>query len=250
MEIWVHRGKINPADLGNNLDSFRTVHDLGATGIETDISFTSNRKVIIYHPGSLNRNLNSFSLHEIKNMSGLPFPILTLENLLEFMLSLPDFQCLLELKQDSRELIEAVVELISKAGLEKRILLTSFQRKLLILDFETGADLLTHARTINPAIRTHIIANFPFNLTAIAEKYRPNMISLGWLPNRNDSKIFYKCVIEPFGQIRQRIAEVKSMGIKIIGGILDSHEDINHFMHLGADGIMTNDIRSALQFRA
>ena len=133
MEIWVHRGKINPADLGNNLDSFRTVHDLGATGIETDISFTSNRKVIIYHPGSLNRNLNSFSLHEIKNMSGLPFPILTLENLLEFMLSLPDFQCLLELKQDSRELIEAVVELISKAGLEKRILLTSFQRKLLML---------------------------------------------------------------------------------------------------------------------
>lgn len=252
MEILAHRGRTSPHELGNSLKNFISAYNLGVTAIEADLSFTADKKAIIYHPASTDPNLVNMNWRDIDNSV---FNVMDLRSFLGLIKSFSNIICCLDIKQNSEELVKKAVEMISYNGLQNQVYLTAFQKRSRILNFETGGELLIHAKRLNPDIRTHLIATLPFNLTGIVKKYNPDAISFGWLPNHKVSQIFFKMLVKPFADLENQIKEVKKMGIakkmevKVWAGIFNTTEDMEYFAHLGVDGIMTDNAILGMKFK-
>ena len=239
MEIWAHQGKISPNYPGNTLADFNQAHEIGVKGIETDVCFTApdkngKQRPVIHHP----------------NKDGAPpnESLPSLDSFLELLKSLPKLSCCLELKEDNEKLVSAVVDKITEYGLEGRIYLTVCQTRVPFLQLEASAKLIFKARVQNPKIKTHIIATFPFNLPALAPKYSPDIISLGWLPESKLSEWFFKTFLMKLVNLRHQIKLVQDAGTKIIGGIVNEEKDFEYFVHLNVDGIMTDNSITAMKF--
>ncbi len=234
MEIWAHRGKTAPENLGNNLNDFRVCADTRITGIETDIRLDSGKRVIIHHPGT-------------------KFRLLDLENFLDFLQECPDLECSLDLKQDSEELVDKAVCAVTRRNLEKRVYLTAFEKKISALGMESDARLLVYAKKLNPEIRTHIMAVFPFNLPLLADKYNPDAISFGWLQEPFLMKILSKNIfrtIAGFADIKAMIVNLKKRRIITWGGVVNNPKDMLYLADLGVDGIVTDDSKTLMSLVA
>ena len=221
MEIWIHRS--------NSICSWKTAFMMGAH-IETDVSFSPRGDIITHHPGTTD-------------------PHSTLDELLEFMKTSPNLKCCLDIKQNNKRLVNLIMQQIHGYGLEDRIYITAFQKRLAFPPFnmEVGGDILIYAKKICPTIRTHLIAAFPFNLTGIVRKYNPDLISFGWLLDNRTSQLFFKWLVAPFINLRAQISELKSMGVKVLGGIMNDAKDLEYFTKLGVDGIMTDNAQIAIE---
>jgi len=178
MEIWSHRSRVNLIDFGNSLAGLRMLRQMRVDGVEADVSFSKDKEIIIYHPGSIKPDLVTRTWQEI---IATKLPIINLTDLLEFMISKPGMKCCLDIKQNSKELVKKVMELVTFYDLEDQIYLTAFQKRISFLQIESDKMLLEYAKEINPDIQTHIIATWPVNLPQLVKIYRPNMISIGWL---------------------------------------------------------------------
>lgn len=253
MEIWAHRLRPTPFDFGNSLAGLRMLKQMGIGGVEADISFTTDKEIIIYHPGAMKPDLTTLTWQEI---TSIRFPVMNLTDLLEFMITdKPGMKCCLDIKQNSKELVKKTVELITLHGLEDEIYLTAFQKRIPALGLESGKELLEYAKEICPEIQTHIIAIWPNNLTKLARKHRPDMISLGWLLEPLPVKLISKTVFQLMTltvDLKSQIEDVKEMketGIKVLGGIVNDPDDMTYFAELGVDGIMTDNPNLALELK-
>ncbi|GEM_PF-4769500 len=240
IEIWAHRGRITSELPGNNLADFQKSYDMGIYRIETDVCFTvpdkdNLQQPIIHHP---NRNSDGRSKVEI----------LSLDSFLDFLNIHPNFLCCLELKENSDKLMSIVVRKITDCGLENRVYLTACQIRIPFLDLEASAKLLEKARVQNHKIKTHLIATFPFSLPTLAWRYYPNIISVGWLPESRLSTWFFKTFLIKTTNLKYQIRQVQNMGIKVIGGIVNSREDFEYLANLGVDGIMTDNPLAVMKF--
>ena len=241
MQIIVHRGRASPKDFGNTSNNFIWVHRSGFSGFETDISFTADEKVIIYHPHSIRPDPSKMTLEELKRS---PIQILELREFLDLFGTLPDIFCCLDIKQNSEELVQKAIKAIVNSGLQKRIYLTSFQKRLFFLNIESDGKLLLKAREIFPECKTQLISTWPFNLSKIAQKYKPDAISFGWLQEpwwlRIISRIIFKTAAR-LTNLKKQIADAQKMGIKVWAGVFNSPEDMKYYMNLGVDGIFTDN---------
>lgn len=248
MEIWAHRLKVDPIDFGNSLTGLRMLRQMGVDGVEADISFSKDKEIIIYHPGALKPDLISLTWQEIVSTR---FPVITLQDLLEFMITKPRMKCCLDIKQNSKALVKKAVETITWHGLEDEIYLTAFQKRIPVLGLESGRELLEYAKEIYPEIQTHIIATWPNNLPWLIKTYRPNIVSLGWLPQPFTVNLISKAVYQFMTltiDLRSQVKEIRDLGVKVLGGIVNDPEDMTYFEDLGIDGIMTDSPYQAMQF--
>jgi len=215
MEVWAHRS--------NNILSWRRAYTMGAN-IEVDISLSPGGQIITYHPGT-----------------NLAYE--TLDDLLKFIYRSPGLICFLDIKQNSKRLVALAIQKISEYDLEERIYLTAFQIRLASPPFnmEVGGDSLIFAKKICPAIKTHVIAAFPFNLPRIVRKYNPDAISFGWLSDNQISQWFFKILVRPFFNFKRQVKKLKGANVLVLGGILNTAEEMLYFADMGVDGIMTDE---------
>lgn len=240
MEIWAHRGRLIPNLPGNTLLDFQEIYELGIHGIETDICFTApdedgSQEPIIHHP-------------DPKDGDNPKINFLSLGNFLAFLKVHPTLSCCLEIKQEDENLVDKIVDAIIENRLEEKIYLTAFQTKIAWLGLETSGKLLLRARVRDPRIKTHLIAAFPFYLPALARKYNPNIISVGWLPESKLSIWFFKKVLAKTVDLKRQIKQVQDMGVRVIGGIVNEEIGFEYFANLGVDGIMTDNSIAAMEF--
>lgn len=243
MEVWSHRGRTLPDEFGNSLKSFLTAYNLGVTGIETDISFTIDEEVIIYHPGSTEPNLVRMSWRDIENSI---FNVIDLNTFLNLLAACPGIMCCLDIKQYSEELVRKAVEAVVEKGLEDRIYFTAFQKRMPWLTIESDGKLLVLAKEICPRIKTQLIVTWPANLPKLAEKYRPDAMSFGWLQEPSSlrfiSKVLFKMNAKRVN-LKKQIEEVKQRNIKVWAGIFNDPQDMLYYMDLGVNGIFTDNPR-------
>lgn len=248
MKILAHRGRASPDMPGNTLDDFDESVKLGVDFIETDISLTTDGVPIIYHPGSTYPDCSSFSWNYlVVNVRKLP-PYISWTGFLKFLEVNPKISIALDIKVNSPRLIDWVVERIILESLQNRIYLTTFQKQSHIFGFEAGGDLLIHAKKMSSEIKTHLIVTFPFNLPTIADKFRPDAISFGYLPNRPVSRWLFE-FIDDMVDLKQQIQILKNSNIEVWGGIINTAEDMKRFADLGVDGIMTDDSIIGMNFK-
>lgn len=249
MEIWAHRGRTSPLKLGNSVTDFMACYRLekkGLTGIETDVCLTADGKPIIYHPGSTVPELTNMAWRDIADSI---FDVLPLSTFLSHLRSYSKMPCCLDIKQNSRELVEKVVDTVAERRIQDRIYITVFQKRMDFRPFniETGAELLLLAKKLDPSIRTHLIAPFPFNLPALVEKYHPDIISFGWLDDHLLTKAFFNLAVEPFVDLKKQTSKIKELGTKVLGGIINTTEEMKLFANFGVDGIMTDNVLLGLE---
>ena len=181
MEIWAHRGRTSSKQFGNSHLNFLNASRLEITGFEADICLTRDQKIIIYHPGSTRPDLSQMQSQDMVN-SIFGMGVMDLDFFLNF-LKTSGMYCCLDIKQYSPKLVREAVKGITEHGLEDKIYLTAFQKQMNYTPFNIESDgrLLLMAKKMNPYIKTHVISIWPFNLLNIADKYRPDAISFGWL---------------------------------------------------------------------
>lgn len=242
MQIWAHRGRVAPHCQGNTFPDFKNSVRIGVNGIETDVCFSSpdkncRQKLVIHHPRPNDRNHGK---PEAKSI--------LLDDFLGFLKTRPEIHCLLEPKENSEELVRQMVEKIISYKLEERVYLTVCQTRVAFLDLEISAKLALKHKALNPGIKTHIIATFPFSLPKLARKYNPDIISIGWLPDSKVSTWSFKLLFSKVLNLKNQIRKVQAMRIRVIGGIVNDREGFEYFDNLGVDGIMTDNATEAVEF--
>ncbi len=245
MEIWAHRGRSQPIHFGNTLSDFEMAQCLGITGIETDISFSLDKKIIIYHPGTTEQDYTKLIWETIQTQITKP-PVMRLDDLLIFLKNNPKLQCCLDIKEDSMELVRKALVAIISFNLEERVYLSAFLKRRPRLKMESDVRLLDHAKEICPRIKTHIMVPWPLNLVGIVEKHRPDAISFGWLQEPwwiwLISQPLFKSVSLTIN-LKKQVGEVKRKGVKVWAGVVNKPKDMLYFADLGVDGIVTDNPR-------
>lgn len=240
MEVIAHRGRILPYEFGNSLKSFISAHNLGVSGIETDISFTADKKIIIYHPGSTRPNLVDMTWNDIDKSI---FDVMSLSEFLELLKSLPNITCCLDIKQNSNELVEKAVEMVLDKGLHHRVYFTAFEKRARWMTIESDVKLLMLVKDICPNVKIQIISTTSWNLLKLADKYLPDAVSIGWLQEPLPLKLVTKSLFKVKAKtlnFKRQIAEMQKRGIKIWAGIFNDQKDMSYFVDLGVDGIFTD----------
>lgn len=248
MEIWAHRGLVMDSytngrrHQGNTRFDFQRAYDCGVHGIETDVLLNKNGDIIVFHPGTLIPDPIGLSWLEAKKKHP---DLLPLGHLLSFLESRPDLKCCLELKQNSVKLAMEVARRVIYFRVQNQIFITAFQKRKPMLGLETDGELLVDIKKAYPGIKTHLISAFPFNLPLVAEKYRPDMISFGWLDDSIISKLFFNLAIKPWVDLERDIKILREKGIKVLGGITNDPNAMLYFSRLGVDAIMTENAITA-----
>lgn len=243
MEIWAHRIRQKPQDVGNGEDGLIALYNLGIRHFETDTTYTPDGKIIMYHHGSTYPDVSKMTWPEIGRSI---FKIMTLSDFLNIFKSCRGMLCCLELKLNSEQLVEDVVSAIMGRGLQERIFLTAFQKKidLPLIHTESDGQLLLYAKGLNPAIRTHLIAGQPWKLPELVKRFRPDMISFGWVQEPMMMRVMTKPLFKLMTMtvdMHKKVREVQAMGVRVMGGIVNDIESMGYFAKLGVDGIMTDE---------
>jgi len=250
MKIFAHRGGKNAVahDLffaANTLINFDAAISLGATGIEADICLTKDRQPIIYHPKTLEPSPQRMNWPAVRELYSF---IPSLAELFRFM-SGRQAQCLLDLKQQSEELVRLVVTGINKYNLHDKVFITAPEMRIPMTGLYANTKLLKYAKSLDKGVKTHLISTTPIDIVAIAKDCDINMVSFGWLPDSSLSKILYRCLIN--SMVRD-IPQINKLGIEVLAGIANTKEEIMSLvskvaLHGGnLDGIVTDETKLAL----
>ena len=229
--IVAHRGDSANAP-ENTLASFRLALANGADGIELDVMFSADQKLVVIHDDTLDRTTNgqglvgatpSDAIRELdagsrfgEKFKGEPVPLLD-EVFAEFG---GKFLINVELKNyktPKDQLPDFVVALIKKHGLSESVMLSSF-----------NARNLPRAKTLAPEIRTGL-------LTLPGILGLPMRGVLGRRYAADDLHPFYRDVSARLVQSRH------NLGQRVNVWTVDEPEDLRRMQSFGVDMIICND---------
>lgn len=159
MNIIAHRGANRKAPQ-NTLPAFRIAYNENADGFETDVHMTKDGELVLCHNYSVDATSNGkgeisdYTLAELKKLDfGEYFAnyyfeteIPTLREFLSFVASTDITVLNLELKtphNGEEGLVEKTLELVKEFGLTEKLILSSFDRRLLV-----------RAKEIDPEVKT------------------------------------------------------------------------------------------------
>ncbi|MDH5440402.1 MAG: glycerophosphodiester phosphodiesterase family protein [Candidatus Bathyarchaeota archaeon] len=188
----------------NTLRSFTKAIELGVDAVELDARRTREGEVVVIHDAKVDKTTNGkgsvsdLTLNEIKQLvtdKGERIP--TLDEALDFLDK--KVKILIELKETGLE--EKVLGLIHEKGLEKNVIIVSFQeealRKVRELDDEvdTGLIYVRHRNPIKAALdlgAKYLLSLYRFTHTANVNKAHENGLKMiVWTINKQEEVLEY-----------------------------------------------------------
>jgi hypothetical protein len=190
--------------------------------------------------------------------------LLHLNDLLYWLSWHPKMGCLLDVKQNSKLLIEKIAAGIKGRNLYGQVFLTAPSIKMPLAGLHADSSLLLYAQSLDPRIKVHVIDVLPFFLLRTAREFRADIISFGWLNDSALSQIVFETLF--FKKIYRQILKNNS-DLKIFGGItsgktryddifrvfnlLRCRDDVRHLYHCTQgllDGIITDDPEDTMEY--
>jgi glycerophosphoryl diester phosphodiesterase len=225
-----HRG-FSGAAPENTLAAFKRAMEVGSDMIELDVHLSKDGQVVVIHDDTLKRTTSGmgkvadFSLQELKRLDagkwfGSRFfgeKIPTLNEVLE--LTRGKIPIHIELKEGDlgrytiTDLADRSLEEVEKAGLLDQVLFGSF-----------NLSAVDRIREKHPRLPVALIYNKPWDLPQDVTGGRPIPIlsSSGKVLNQANA------------------SKARQQGMKVIVWTLDQEEQMEQFLHVGVDGIVTN----------
>jgi glycerophosphoryl diester phosphodiesterase len=228
--VYAHRGANNGAP-ENTLAAFFLAQQQGADGIEMDVKLTADGEVVIMHDQTVDRTtdghgkLRNFRLAELRRLdAGSWFDsefhgerVPTLTEIFEMLKDgiLYDIE-LTNYGTPFDNLLEKVLALVQKYGLEKNVMVSSF--------FPNN---ISHFRRLAPAIPGGVIA-----LRGLAGALSRSFVGRWFAP---------RAVIPVHLDVTQAyIRTQKTLGRKVIPWTVNDPADMQRLVAWGVDGLITD----------
>jgi len=212
-----HRGR-KTGEKENSLEAFEKALEMGADGIECDLRFTINDKVIVSH--------DKISDSEYKDQ-------LSLSDLFDYIKykKKPFF---LELKSSSPKLVKQVSEKIKKENLWDLVHLIGFSIYIkTALSFQAKY----------PKLRVIPFLNLPI-LSFIKPPKKSYGVFLGWIDEWKWSQRVFQGMLP-----QERLSKLKKLyernGFKVMAGVINNGKGLNYFKDAGITDIVTDEIEFA-----
>lgn len=226
--IYGHRGARGEAP-ENTLPSFRRALDAGVTRVELDLHLSSDRQLMVIHDPTLKRTtglrgkIARHTAAELMQMDARrngpawpePCPIPSLEQLFSACPEFEHYQ--LEVKSgsagQSRIVLDAVTELVSRFGLQERVVLTSSSRTL-----------LKTARDSGFGMPTGLVEEYGLiDWVKSCKRYGCSYLILNWK------------LCTP-----QRVARAKEQGLHVSVWTVNEPELMQRLVAMGVDSLITD----------
>lgn len=257
----------NIAHQGGNLESpdatfvaFDTAAKLNVDVLEMDVHLSKDGHLIVIHDARIDRTTNGkgairdLSLAEIKQLDaaywwpyhsnkdiekqnvpqGMTFPFrgkgMTIPNLDEMFQRYPNHRFVIELKDDTEQLREALLKMIDKYDRWNRVLIASFYQSTLQEVRKTEPRAQTYAagseiRLFYILHKLHLEKLYPYDIDAFAIPMTSGGLNLA---------------------TKQFVDAAHNAGMLVHYWTINTEEDMITLMEIGADGLMT-DYPSVLQ---
>lgn len=225
--IFAHRGASHYRP-ENTLSAYEYAYELGADGIELDVQMSRDGELVLYHDWSFDRitgrtdiviEMNSADIKKLdagsvfsEEFNGEQVPFLS-----EALSIVPDGKIVnIEIKKisfDNRPLEEKIIETVCNHGLEKRVIISSFNHYS-----------LKKVEEINPEIKTALLFNsMPVDPASYIKKF--NCYSF------HPAFVYVN---------KEQINSMHELGIKVFPWVVDIQFFAEKLLAMGADGIFTN----------
>lgn len=236
MKIYAHRG-VSARFPENTMPAFEEAVRIGCDGIELDVQLTRDGEVIVLHDEMLDRTttgtgfVGSRTLEEVKSLDASKgkagFSKVCIPTLREVLSLLRDTNLLLNIELKTgcyyyKGLNEACLRLVREAGMEDRVLYSSFNPISLL-----------ELKKLDPSVRTgFLIEEEMGNIGALlrdlgVDAYHPGIRAL----------------------TEKGVREARESGMEINSWTITSMEDVRKAMDLSLDGWITNDPALLLPLR-
>jgi glycerophosphoryl diester phosphodiesterase len=240
--IWAHRGASDDAP-ENTLAAFALALEQGADGLELDVTLSADGVPVVIHDDTLDRTTNGYgpvrwqTLAALKQLeAGYPaqfggqFAGERLPTLDEVFAAFgPRTRINVELKQDrapGRPLAPAVVALIQRHGLARRVIVSSFQ-------FSN----LRQVRALDPTLPIGLLYTIA---TGGARLVR-------WLTGDLHPEAHHPGC---YALAPEQVAWFHAQGLRVNTWTVNAEADLRRFAQAGVDGLITNRPGLAVAVRA
>jgi glycerophosphoryl diester phosphodiesterase len=238
--VIAHRGASgqNPE---NTLPAFRAAADAGAPYFELDVHMTRDGVVVVSHDSVLSRTcgvdaaIGDLTLAELKRADagwgfatddgGFPFRGLGIEvpALAEVFAAFPEHRYIVEVKQSAPSLAAALLEVIERAGMRRKVLLAS----------EEHAP-VDELRVLAPKLPTGFpypeIVGFMAMLAPGAEPYQPRGDAVQIPPEYHSWRI----------ATPESVAAAHRIGVEVHVFTVNDAAEMRAMLEMGVDGIITD----------
>ncbi len=238
--IIAHRGHSHSYP-ENTMIAFRKAVELGADGIELDVHFSRDKKLLVHHfyalghtdTGSgLLRDMNAKDLQSLDCGSWFSQEFKTermplLEQVLNTFQKQTTYE--IELKDFGKEYAGSVISVIRNSDLLTKVQFTSYQYPLL-------SYLKKNCPQASLGLITQPIPDWMDRRTALIQMKASLM---------EDIIDVFHCNIDVLDE--SFVQDLHKMGVKIHAGICDSEVQLRKAMEIGADELTTNNLELALR---
>lgn len=229
-----HRGR-STGKRPNSIAAFEKALSLGATGIETDVRITGDKKAVVSHDSSI--QLPSGGMIQVAESpldlltqgeapNGKPTPTSELFNFIGQV----DASFFIELKVPSHELVRQIANKIKDGRLWERVYLIGFSKAI--------APALEAQREYE-RLRVIPFVNLP--LAFIRPVSPSHGIFVGWLDDLRGSQTFFRTLIsaDRLQRLRERY---EAMGFSVMAGVINKPEGVKYFKDAGINDVITDEI--------
>jgi len=234
--IYAHRGASGYAP-ENTLEAFRLAAEMGADGVELDVSLSKDGRIMVIHDNKIDRTSNGqgsvgeYTCEELKQFDfgckfynerrGIQIP--TLDEVYALLAPL-GLTVNVEIKSTKPDILAACNELAKRYGMEDKVIYSCFDHLQ-----------LTRMREINP--NTFIAPLYGFSMIRPWD-YCVNMQANASHPSQNQLRLF-----------PEYVEQCHALGVRVHPWTVNSEEDMQFAFDVGCDAIITNYPDIALRLR-
>jgi len=225
--VWAHRGACGYAP-ENTMPAFKLALDMDADGIELDVHFSKDGKIVVCHDEKIDRTSNGqgkitdytyeellafdFGVKFAPEFKGTKIPLLSEV----YELFAPTGKVVnVEIKSIDPAIPAALVALEKECGMEGRVIYSSFDHEQI-------------ARTLVADPNAFIAPLYSFNMVK-AWDYVANIPAKASHPKMNQVDLY-----------PEYVEEMHKRGIRVHAWTVNTAEDVKHLAEAGVDAVITN----------
>lgn len=246
MMVYAHRGGTVHAPQ-NTLAAFESAYRIGADGVETDVHPTRDGEVVVCHNYFLSEASNGkglvykrtlaelrkldFGIKYAEEFKGTRIP--TLDEFLAHAARFDTGTLNIEIKIPrvrGTDIVRKTVEAVRRHGLTDRLVISSFDHRI-----------LAQAKRLEPRCRTAYLSPTPALVNIL------HMLTPLKTAKSVNADCYHPSIL--FTSARQ-IRRAHAMGLEVNVWTINSPKDMQKSLRYGADGIITDDPEAAFAFFA